>query len=126
MTQNSINNRPMGWTSADTLLVAMFPNNGYIDNNSSPDTPSQYSLPTSIRAGDRITILNNARQPTVVTQSTGQQILWGDIVEQVGSSTTVGATGTLSIGKLYTVTLICVVENLTFIVESYTGQLVPT
>lgn len=122
MTQNCINNRSMSWVINTSSGMSMSINTGYIDLNPGGST-AQFLLPANAQPGDQVKIINNANTRSTITQSSGQQIFYGDIQLQTPSSTTLGATGSLIVDKLYAATLVCVATNV-FIVESYTGALV--
>jgi hypothetical protein len=122
MTQNCINNKSLSWNINSGAGTSMVPNSGYIDLNPG-GTSAQFLLPSNAVPGDMVTIINNANVTSLITQSSGQQIFYGDIQTQTPTSTTLGATGYLTLDKLYAVTIVCVSTNV-FIVQSYTGALV--
>lgn len=91
-------------------------NNGYIANNAGQVV---VTLPTTAAVGSIIAVtgMNNATG-WQIAQSSGQQVFFGS------SSTTLGATGTLtSTATRDTVYLLCIVANTTFNVISSIGNI---
>jgi len=100
-------------TSASATLAA---NTGYICNDST--TLITFTLPTTIAQGSIIEIGGFASGGWTISQTTGQQIYFGDI------TTTSGSGGSLSSTKTGDcVRLLCVTANTTFLVLSSVGNL---
>jgi len=107
---------PMTWTVVTGASQTMAINNGYIANNAGTIA---FALPSTAAVGSilRITGINNATG-WQITQASGQQIFFGT------SSTTLGATGTLtSSATRDSIYLVCVVANTTWNVLSSIGNI---
>jgi hypothetical protein len=105
----------VSWTVVTAASQGMIVNSGYIANNAGTIT---FSLPASSAVGSilRLTGINNATG-WQITQAAGQQVFFGT------SSTTLGATGTLtSSATRDSVELVCVVANLTWNIVSSIGN----
>ena len=102
------------WTVITANTVGAV-NNGYIANKAGTAT---LSLPTTSAVGDMLAVTGiNTALGWQITQAAGQQIFFGT------ASTTSGATGTLTSSAIRdTVTLVCVVANLTWNVISSVGN----
>lgn len=77
------------------------------------------ALPTTAAVGSYVKIFNMSPNLWTVTQAAGQQIFF------LGSSTTLGATGTLASTSEYdAIELVCVVANTTWLVTNSSGNFI--
>ena len=111
---------PLGiiWNVPDTStpLGPMTINHGYVANGSSAVV--EYTLPPTAAYGTVLAVVNVAFSfGWKIKQSSGQQIILGDV------STTLGATGFVeSVGLGDSVILVCVVANTLWIAISVSGN----
>lgn len=104
----------LAWTVTTAATQAMAGNNGYISNRVSV---INFTLPTTIAAGQIIRIVGFGAGGWILNQNTGQQIHFGD--DEVTIST-----GTISSTQQHDcLDIICVVANLEFVVTNVIGDL---
>jgi len=102
------------WTVVTGTTQALAVDNGYIGNNGTGIT---YTLPSTAAVGSVIKITNIGAGLATIAQNASQSI------NVVGSTTTVGAGGSLVATQQFdSIDLVCVVEDLTFNVLSLTGS----
>ena len=95
--------------------VTLIPGYMYTMNNGTLVTAT---LPTTVSVGTKISVYGNGAGGWKIAQSSGQQI------HSTATSTTSGATGSLSSGGQYDcVELICTVANTTWSINSFVGTL---
>jgi hypothetical protein len=110
----NIQKEDLAWftITTNTNLIA---NAGYVTANSG--SPIEVTLPTTCIVGDKVNILALGDGGFILKQGAGQVVHYGN------RSTTLGATGELrTIQRKSTLELICVEENLTFMVKSSVGN----
>jgi len=104
------------WTDVTGTSQAIAANGGYAADHAS--TPVSFSLPSTAAIGSLITITGKATGGWTITQASGQKINFGS------SSTTLGATGTLSSTLQFdSVQLVCITANTIWNVISSVGNL---
>ena len=105
------------WNLVQSSTQAMFPENGYVIDNSV--IPVTLTLPLTAPVGAIIQVAGLSPGLWVVNQNSGQQILFGN------RSTTLGVSGSLqSTNNTDFVNLLCVKANVLFSVIGAVGNLI--
>lgn len=98
------------WNMVTGTTQAMSSNNGYIANNAGLVT---FTLPTTSIIGDELEMIGKGAGGWIITQGSGQQIIFGS------SSTTLGVGGSLASTNIRdSVYLVCTVANTEWTVGS--------
>lgn len=104
------------WTDVTGTTQTMAVNNGYTSNDGA--SLVTFTLPTTAAYGTIMAIVGKAAGLWTIAQNSGQTIHFG------ATSTTTGATGTLSSTKQYDcVFLLCITANTDFVVYDAVGNL---